>query len=150
MRLLFLLPALLLSACVSGNVYYAEGVSLAARDTQLARCEGRALADFPIDRRLRHPPPVFVPARRICNGSGNCVLRGGYFRTPPPVRVDVNRDERRSAVLSCMGQNGFQNINLPFCESGSQAARSSRLPSLTERSCLVRRGDAQPLVINPI
>lgn len=149
MRRLALMSLLLLTGCVSGNVYYAEGVSLTARDSTLARCEGEALAVFPIDRELRYPPPRYIPARRICDSAGNCHITGGYFRQAAPVSVDVNRDDRRSATLSCMGQNGFQNINLPFCEAGSQAARSNRLPTLTERSCLVRRGDAQPLVINP-
>lgn len=138
-----------LASCVSQNVYYAPGVSSGQRDADIARCQSRALAEYPVRTEIRYRAPEYVPPRQVCDASGTCVTRPGYFRAPDPYTVDINENFRRTAFQGCMGARGYDRIDLPYCEEGTAIRQSTTMPPLTAGTCLLRQRGAEPLVVNP-
>lgn len=151
MRLKFavLIAAITLSGCVTGSVYYAEGVEIATREADIAACDRQALAEYPIRNQTRFTPRVYVPPRQICDSAGTCVIEPGYFDGGDPYVVDVNESFRRTAFSGCMGARGYARIGLPNCEEGAAIRLSTVMPPLTGGTCLYRPAPGPALIVNP-
>ena len=145
-----LIITLALSGCTGGTVYYAEGIDVSTREVDLATCEQQAFTDFPVINEIRFTPRFFVPARRICDGAGSCVVTPGYFEGGERYIVDVNAQVRSSAMRGCMGARGYARIGLPACGAGTQVRLSTVMPALTGGTCLYTRGPGPALIVNPI
>ncbi len=140
---------LALAGCVSDTVYYAQGVTNTQRDLDVATCTQAAFDRYPARIVTRFPPPRYEPPRQRCDSAGNCTYIPGYFRSSPPIRVDVNEAPREAAFRGCMAAEGYERVELPFCEAGTAVVRETRMPPLTGGTCLLRQRDATPLVVNP-
>ena len=143
------LAATVLSGCVTGSVYYAEGVDLATRDADMASCERQALAEYPVRTQIRYTPRTYVPPSQTCDAAGNCTIRPGYFEGGDPYTVDVNESFRRTAFAGCMGARGYTRVGLPNCEEGAQIRLSTVMPPLTGGTCLYRPAPGPALIVNP-
>jgi hypothetical protein len=146
-----LCAALALAGCSASTVYYAEGVDLSTRAADLAQCEAQALQAFPVRNETRYTPRRFVPPRQSCDADGNCTESPGYFEGGEPYTVDVNADPRQTALRGCMGDRGYAEVNLPFCEPESRVRPTTVMPPLTEATCVYRpagRGDG--VIVNPL
>ncbi len=148
-RLIFLTAFAALSGCGGATLYYAEGVTLAARDADLAQCSEAAGLAYPVALQTRREPPRFIPPRQVCDAAGTCVTYPGGFEAGEVFTTDVNAGLRRAATQSCMARQGYSEIGLPFCANGVVADASTRMPPLTQDSCLLRGYGAAPLVVNP-
>ena len=150
MRKLIVLTLLAsLAGCGGATLYYAEGVTLATRDADLAQCTEAAGLAYPVTLQTRREPPTYVPARQVCDAAGSCVTYPGGFEPGDTVTTDVNANLRRAATQSCMARQGYSEIGLPFCTDGVVVDASTRMPPLTQDSCLLRGYGAAPLVVNP-
>lgn len=140
MRAIWILP-LLLCGCLPVSTYYAEGVSAARLDRDNTQCDVVALRDAPVANQTRQYPSRFVP-RRVCDASGQCYNRGGYWVPGEIYTVDVNKDLRGRVKALCMGDRGYRPVELPACPQGvAQAAPpgpSPVLPRLNANSCAIR------------
>jgi len=147
---LILIALMALSACGGGTIWYAEGVTVATRATDLGRCEARALRQFPVRQELRLTPQRFIPASRTCQPDGTCTLIPARFEGGRPYTVDGNERARELAANACMAERGYAEIRLPGCEDGAAVRASTRMPPLTAQSCLLRNAGPGPLVANPL
>lgn len=138
-----------LSGCAGVQTYYAEGVSLATRDRDIALCERAAVQDFPVEQAIRTRPRVFHPGRQICDAEGRCVLEPGHWTGGEIYTVDLNRDARARAVVGCMGGRGYTLISLPSCNLDGPVAASTVMPRLTEGTCAISRRGTTPYIVNP-
>lgn len=141
------LLGLTLSACTFTE-YYAEGVSVATRDRDLALCEAEAQAAYPPRLVTRFTPRVFHPGRTSCDASGACVMTPGYWEGGHPYQEDLNEDIRARAVTGCMGGRGYAQVSLPVCDSGAAVTPSTVMAPLTSQTCLLRAGGSS-LIVNP-
>lgn len=144
-----LVATIALSGCVTGSVYYAEGVELAARDADAAACERQALAEYPVRTQVRYTPRIYVPPRQICDSTGACTVQPGYFEGGDPYTVDVNESFRRTAFTGCMGARGYTRVGLPNCPEGTAVRVSTVMPPLTGGTCLYRPAPGPALIVNP-
>jgi hypothetical protein len=147
--IILLSAAMALSGCVTGSVYYAEGVDLATRDADTASCERQALAEYPIRTQIRYTPRIYVPPRQFCDSAGACTVRPGYFEGGDPYTVDVNESFRRTAFAGCMGARGYTRVGLPTCPEGTAVRISTVMPPLTGGTCLYRPAPGPALIVNP-
>ena len=128
-----------LAACdLSQTVYYAPGVTVAAREADLAQCQAGAFAQYPVRNETRYTPRRYVPPLQICDANGNCRLRPGFFEGGDPYTVDVNRTPRAAATRACMAAEGYTQIELPRCEPGTTVQRSTGMPPLSAGSCILQ------------
>lgn len=148
-RFIFLITLLTLAACGGTTLYYAEGVTLAARDADQAQCSEAAGLAYPVALQTRREPPQYIPPQRICDSAGTCITEPGRFEPGDTFTTDVNAGLRSSAAQSCMARRGYSEIGLPFCEDGVAVTASTRMPALTQDTCLLRGYGAAPLVVNP-
>ena len=151
LRLLLLSLPWVLSACVPLDTYYKAGIAPVRLQEDTTNCQVRALRDAPVALQTRLAPPVFIPARRICDGANNCTVRPGYWQRGNTYEVDVNKDLRGRVETQCMQSKGYQRAQISACKSGEAtvpATGAARLPKLTERSCYTRNPDGTLRVLN--
>lgn len=142
--------AIALAGCVSSNVYYAQGVDVTTRERDFAQCEAQALRDFPYLPEVRFTEHSFVPPTETCTPDGTCTRTGGYFEGGERYTVDANTDLRASAAGACMGAQGYRRISLPYCDEGTAVMPDPRMAELRDGTCVLRRGNAPDLVVNPL
>jgi len=140
-----LLAALFLAGCAPLSLYYRPGVSVTRMQADTTRCEVRALRQAPVATQIRQSPPSFVPARRICNGQGECWVRPGHWIEGPIYTVDANEGLRARATQLCMGEKGYDPVTLPLCPAEVRRAVppgvTTVLPRLTRNACVIRNDD---------
>jgi len=145
------LPVLaVLAACVPAPVYYAEGVTLAAREQDLGRCNAQAFASYPVRNVTRYRPRVFVPGTQSCDAAGVCTVTPPYWRGGEAYTVDVNAEARRAGGVACMGERGYARISLPRCAEGTVIQPTTTMPPLTGGTCIWDQTGGVPVVANPI
>lgn len=142
MRLCFVAIAILsLSGCLPVSTYYAEGVTAAKFTRDDTGCDVQALRDAPVANQTRQYPSRYVP-RRVCDASGNCFDRGGYWVPGEIYTVDVNAELRTRVKGQCMADRGYAPVQLPACPRGVVDAAppgpSPVLPRLNPNSCAIR------------
>lgn len=141
------IAALALAACQS-TVYYAEGVTVAARESDLGQCRSEARRDFPPRLETRYTPHVFRPAVQTCDADGSCTVTPPYWDGGAPYTVDRNEPARRQAVVACMGRLGYTQVRLPRCRGDQTVTPSTIMAPLQSDTCLIRTSDSS-LVVNP-
>ena len=99
----------------SSTVYYAEGITLATRDTNLGTCSRPAFAQFPERYEMR----------TIRRANGNAAVQ----------RVDANRPARDAAIQQCMGPRGYRLVEIPHCPLARGTQRVDVMPP-PDRVCI--------------
>ncbi len=147
-NILFLASSLLALAACQSDTYYAEGVSIGQRDSDLARCNSEAHRDHPPNLITRYTPRVFHPGTQVCTAPGVCHMTAPYWTGGNPYTVDLNRQVRSSTVTGCMADRGYTLISLPSCRQGTASASTTMAP-LGSDTCLIDRENGGALVVNP-
>lgn len=136
---------LALTACLPVKTYYREGVSVTRLDRDTLQCEVKALKAAPVANQTRVEPPQYVPPREVCDNTGKCTVRPGFFLPPETYTVDVNRSLRQRVEKQCMADRGYAPVELPACPDRVARTAStvpqSTLPRLNANSCAVRLDD---------
>jgi hypothetical protein len=134
-----------LAACTPLSIYHRTGASVAQMQQDTLACEVQALRDAPVANQIYRDPPEFIPPRRICDASGACTIRPGYWLPGDVYTVDVNLDLRRRVEASCMAARGYAPVSIPQCPqsvaSAVPAARTQTLPPLSSQSCVIKNSD---------
>jgi hypothetical protein len=148
-----IIPALLLlAACGPMSIYYRPGVSVTRMQNDTTNCQVAALKDAPVATQIRQRPPIFFPGRNICNASGDCYVTPGYWADGGIYTVDTNQDLRNRVLDMCMAKKGYQPVTLPACPSSAKnsvpAVATTKLPTLTSKSCVIRYNDDNWQIVN--
>jgi hypothetical protein len=151
----FLPVMLVLGACAGPlDVFYKPGATVTRMQTDETNCEVKALKDVPISEQIRQRPPIYYPGSSICNGSGNCWYRPGYWVDGGIYSVDVNKDLRNRVLTQCMANKGYSPVSIPLCSAGVKASApnstTTTLPSLTESSCYIKNEDGGFQIISQV
>jgi hypothetical protein len=123
------------------SIYHRAGAPVAQLERTQLRCEVAALRDAPVATETRRTPAVYIPPRRICDASGACETRGGYWEPGTLYTVDVNKGLRQRLEGACMADSGFRPVQIDRCPAGLADAAPVRpteiLPTLTAQSCAI-------------
>jgi len=142
----FALLGFVLSACAPLSIYHRAGVSVARMQSDQLNCEVRAVKDAPVANQIRQSPPVFVPARQVCNGA-KCTVFPGYWEQGQIYTVDVNAGLRARVEGQCMAQKGYRPVEVKLCDSKIKAlvapGQTTVLPKLTDNACAIRHQDGR-------
>ncbi|MEM9697768.1 MAG: hypothetical protein AAF943_03165 [Pseudomonadota bacterium] len=107
---------------------------------------------MPASTVVRRLPPIYVPGRKICKASGKCSKSRGYYVPGGVERFDPNDGLRTRVERQCMADKGFSPVSIPPCpESVAQAVparATTRLPALSEGSCVVRNSNGSFQIVN--
>lgn len=149
----FILGAgVVLGACAPLNTYYKPGASVALVQSKTIDCQVIALGKVPVATQIVREPGQFVPERRICNASGQCRITGGYFVPGAVYTIDPNENLRARVVRQCMADAGFAPVSIPACPDAvaraAPSAATTRLPELTETSCVIRNPNGSFQIVN--
>jgi hypothetical protein len=143
---------LLCAACTPLSLYYKPGVSVRGMEQDTLACQVEALDKAPVANQLRQEPPIYVPPRQICNSHGACHTRPGHWVQGAIYTVDVNEPLRKRVEQSCMARKGYAPAQIPVCSSDVKRAappgQTTRLPALTENSCVIRNDDGSFQIVN--
>ncbi|WP_206188385.1 hypothetical protein [Parasedimentitalea denitrificans] len=152
-RISVFLPLFLsVASCTPLTLYYKPGIEVSRMQTDTLSCETQALRDAPIANEVRQSPPMYYPGEQYCNGT-NCYHRAGYWLPGEIYTVDVNRSMRQRIKQNCMAQKNYQLVKLPNCTSSiasaAGTARTTRLPELSENSCVIKNKDGSFQIVEP-
>lgn len=141
-----------LLACAPLETYYKPGASLTDLNRDTTACEVAALRDVPVSFQIRRKPPVFVPGNRSCDAEGNCTGHHGYYIDGGVESYDPNVALRGRVELQCMADKGYAPVSIPPCPDriakATPAAATTRLPALTENSCVIRNKSGSFQIVN--
>lgn len=150
--LCFLFTGALLLGCAPLETYYKPGATVAAVNRDTTACEVKALRDVPVSYQLRRKPPIFVPGKRVCDAAGACTETPGYYIDGGVESYDPNVGLRGRVERQCMADKGFVPVSIPACpDSVAKAAtpgRTTRLPGLSEASCVIHNSDGSFQIVN--
>ncbi len=145
-------PFLLLAACAPLQTNYKAGVSVTQLNRDQTQCDVRAEREVPTRLQIRRLPPEFVPARRVCRKDGKCRVIEGYWIPGNTVTYDPNQNLRARVAQQCMADRGYAPVSIPACGDAVRAAAparaTTRLPRLTDRSCVIRNRDGSFQIVN--
>lgn len=140
-----------LAACADLQTYYKPGASVERLNRDTLACEVKALKDVPSSLVVRRLPPVYIPGKRVCDGDGNCSRGRGYYVPGGVERYDPNDGLRLRVERQCMADRGYAPVSIPACPDGVARAAvpkaTTRLPQLTEASCVIRNSDGSFQII---
>lgn len=140
-----------LTACAPLTIYHRTGASVNRMQQDTNTCSVRALGAVPVNTQIRQSPPRYIPGRRTCDESGNCTEQPGFYVPGEIYTVDVNKKLRRQTEMQCMAKKGYVPVSIPQCSD--RIARSvtpqatTKLPPLTETSCVIRNTDGSWQII---
>ncbi|MEX0339355.1 MAG: hypothetical protein AB3N11_09980 [Arenibacterium sp.] len=140
---------LFLGACGPVATFYREGAPVTRLNSDQTACEVAALKDAPVANEIRRSPPIFYPPRQVCNSSGACYTRPGYWVEGPIYTVDVNKGLRARVLNSCMAKKGYSLVSLPRCTQSTALQTTARLPPLTSESCVIPGRDGLNQIVSP-
>ncbi len=134
-----------LTACAPLEIYYKPGATVDAVSRDTTACEVRALSDVPASVQIRRKPPIFIAGKQVCDADGTCTQTPGYFIDGGVESFDPNDGLRQRVARSCMADKGYAPVSVPACpDSVARAApplATTRLPVLTQGSCVIRNRD---------
>ncbi len=140
----------ILAACQPLRTYYAEGVSVATLDRDNTTCDVAALKAAPVANVVRQGPPRFI-RHRICNAYGHCRYSGGYWVPGEIYTVDVNADLRARVKAQCMGDRGYDFVEIPACPpavaNAAPPGETTILPKLNENTCVIRNKNGKIQIV---
>lgn len=143
-RLLIISGVLIGLAACSQQITYREGATTAEVQRAEDSCKLAALEQAPVRKRTRIIPGEIIPARKVCDADGACVVYPAYREAPEIETYDENEEKRRLLVRSCLASRGFDRVRLPYCDAeartGVTPGVTRTLPRLTEQSCIIPRG----------
>lgn len=142
----------LIVGCAPLETYYKPGATVATLNRETTACQVRALRDVPPSTLTRRKPPVFIPPSQVCDASGNCAVRPGYYVPGGFETYDPNDGLRLRVERQCMADKGFAPVSIPVCPDGIANAAPSgvttRLPPLSDRSCVIRNSDGSFQIVD--
>ncbi|MGD1884256.1 MAG: hypothetical protein ACFB11_18340 [Paracoccaceae bacterium] len=151
-RMVFLFACLTMTGCLPLSTYYKEGAPLSLVERDETTCQVKALRDAPVANVIRQRPSYYVPARKVCNSEGKCIVRGGYYRDGQIYTVDVNKGLRVKLERQCMADRGYAPVDIPACPNNVAEAAppgvTTTLPRLSSSSCVIRRKGGQIQIVN--
>ncbi|MEM6307607.1 MAG: hypothetical protein AAF701_06455 [Pseudomonadota bacterium] len=131
-------------ACSSERLWYKEGAAPTRIDRQLTSCQVSALDKVPVNTQINTTPTYRVPVETACDtrkqGEKTCHTTEYETRGGDVYSYDANTELRERVVAHCMGDLGYTQIELPYCESQMariKAQGQTRFPRLTDTSCVV-------------
>ncbi|MDJ0860599.1 MAG: hypothetical protein QNJ03_16035 [Dinoroseobacter sp.] len=140
-RKLLLIP-LVLAACGPVTAFDQAGVPVSRLSSDLQTCAATANAEAPPDVQV-----FYTYERR---------WRRDYWGGPPRWRyererdiVDVNERQRAVFLQQCMIARGYRVTQLPRCTSTPAVSFETRLPPVTEQSCVVKVSGVGPVIVTP-
>ena len=137
------------SACTPLPIYHRTGVPVAQMEDDRLNCQVSALRDAPVANQTRQAPPVFKAPRQVCDASGLCKTRSGYWEPGQIYTIDINKDIRTRLETRCMTAQGYRAIDIPQCAPGTRGAGSTtRLPPISEKSCVIKNSDGSFLILD--
>ncbi len=146
------LSAAALMACSPLETYYKPGAAVSTVNRETTACQVKALRDVPPSTLTRRKPPIFVPGNRVCDADGNCRGHRGYYIPGGIETYDPNDGLRLRVERQCMADRGFVPVSIPQCPDGVAnavpARATTRLPALTENSCVIRNSDGSFQIVN--
>ncbi|WP_406644675.1 hypothetical protein QEZ52_12455 [Aliisedimentitalea scapharcae] len=141
-----------MTACSPLAIYYKPGVAVQKLQSDTDACEVSALKDAPVANQIRQTPARYIPGRRICNGLGQCTSSPGYWVPGSYYTVDVNKGLRQRRNDSCMAAKGYQPVSISQCPqrvaNSAPPGATSRLPDLTDTSCVIRNNDGSFQIVD--
>jgi hypothetical protein len=141
-----------LCACAPLETYYRPGGSVADLNRDTLACEVQALRDVPISYAVRRLPPVFVPGKKICDAAGNCKSGKGRYVPGGIERFDPNEGLRFRVERQCMADKGYAPVSIPACPDAvakaAPARATTRLPALSDTSCVIRNSNGTFQIVN--
>jgi hypothetical protein len=148
-----IIPALLvLAACGPLSIYYRPGVSVSRMQNDTTNCQVAALKDAPVANQIRQSPPIFYPGRTVCGAAGSCYRTPGFWADGGFYTVDANKELRGRVLDMCMAQKGYQPVTIPTCPASVKnavpATATTKLPTLSENSCVIQYNDDQWQIVN--
>lgn len=151
----FLLASAILgiTAGCTQQIYYKAGASTAQVQRAQDACALQAEQAAPYRAVTRILPPRIIPARQVCDAQGNCQVIPARQGLPEFETIDGNAERRVLLARTCMAEQGFDRVSLPYCDSAqrqSVAAGVTRtLPRIGEQSCIISRGSGAYQIVNP-
>ncbi|MGC1505743.1 MAG: hypothetical protein WA782_16565 [Sulfitobacter sp.] len=146
------LSAAALLACAPLETYYKPGTTVTTLNRDTTACEVEALREVPVSFQIRRRPPIFVPGTRSCDAAGNCTGYHGYYISGGVESYDPNVALRQRVELQCMADKGYVPVSIPPCPDSvaraTPAAATTRLPALTENSCVIRNKSGSFQIVN--
>jgi hypothetical protein len=148
-----IIPAMLvLASCGPMSIFYRPGVSVSRMQNDTTNCQVAALKDAPVANQIRQNPPIFYPGRTVCGAAGSCYRTPGFWVDGGLYTVDVNRDLRGRVLDMCMAEKGYHPVTIPNCPDSMRksvpATATTKLPTLTANSCVIRYNDDQWQIVN--
>ncbi|WP_299559290.1 hypothetical protein [uncultured Sulfitobacter sp.] len=149
-RLVWLFP--LLFACAPLQTNYKPGVSVAQLNRDQTECDVRAERKVPSRVQIRRLPPEYIPGREVCRKNGKCRVIAGYWIPGETVAFDPTENLRARVGQQCMAERGYAPVSIPQCSDAVRAAAparvTTRLPRLTDSSCVIRNSDGSFQIVN--
>lgn len=134
-----------LAACAPLQTYYKPGAAVSTLNRDTTNCQVRALRDVPPSTLTRRKPPIWIPGNRTCDADGNCRGHHGYYIPGGIETYDPNEGLRLRVERQCMADRGYVPVSIPQCpdsvSNAVPARATTRLPALTESSCVIRNSD---------
>lgn len=148
-----LMVVFLLAGCQPVSMYYQPGVTVAKAENDRLDCDVEALREAPVANEVQQTPAVWIPGRQICDASGSCYFREGYYEPGEIYSFDTNGTLRRQVLDRCMARKGYQSVAIPACpQSVVNAApprtANARMPTLTQNSCSISYSDGSYQIVN--
>ncbi|GLQ26551.1 hypothetical protein [Sulfitobacter pacificus] len=147
-----ILSGALLLACAPLETYYKPGASVATLNRDTTACEVSALRNVPVSYQVRRKPPIFVPGNRSCDAEGNCTGHHGYYISGGVESYDPNLALRNRVEVQCMADKGYAPVSIPPCPDSiarsTPAAATTKLPQLTDKSCVIRNKSGSFQIVN--
>lgn len=147
------LPLMLVCGCVTDTVWYKEGANPNAVNSAATDCAVEAANRVPQNTQIGVTPSYSTPIQTYCNNTGygtvSCTSYGGDVYGGDVYSYDANLGLRNDVMAQCMARRGYTAVSLPVC-SADQAATAkvagSRLPAISETSCLVQTNSGYVIV----
>ena len=151
-RSLLVTASLMIGACAPLDTYYKPGVSVDKLNRDTTQCKVSALRDVPVSTMTRRKPPIYVPPNRVCDNAGNCTGHNGYYIPGGYETYDPNLALRQRVERQCMADDGYVPVSIPACPDtvakAVPARATTRLPTLTDKSCVIRNSDGSFQIVN--
>ncbi len=141
-RKLLLIP-LILTACGPVTAFDQPGVPISRLASDMQSCAAISNAEAPPDVQV-----VTTYERRFRRDRWGGPPRWRYERERDI--VDMNTGRRAVALQECMISRGYRVTQLPRCSSTPTGVTGdTRLPAITEQSCVVTLSGVGPVIVTP-
>jgi len=142
-----------LTAGCAQQIYYKPGATTAQVQRAQDACALEAERTAPYKPVTRIVPAPLIPARKVCDAQGNCQVIPAQQGLPEFETIDGNAERRVLLARTCMAEQGFDRVSLPYCDSAQRQSVATgvtrTLPQIGEQSCIISRGSGAYQIVNP-